>query len=143
MSKVRKERTRWRDLELSQRHREWGYDCPALDIDFLLIEYDRGEAIALVEYKHESAKPQYSSHPTYRALIDLGTRAGIPVFACRYKSDFSEWKVVALNHMAEKSLSKKIVVMSESEWVTLLYKLRSRKPPEYILNNLKHQFKGE
>lgn len=31
---VRKERTEWRDLSLSKRHRRWGWDCPAVDLGF-------------------------------------------------------------------------------------------------------------
>ena len=54
-----KERTGWRDQALSERHRAWGWDCPALDMDFVMIEYDNGKATALVEYKHEQAAPQY------------------------------------------------------------------------------------
>ena len=37
MAEVRPERTGWRDEKLSQRHRMWGWDCPAVDIDFLLL----------------------------------------------------------------------------------------------------------
>jgi hypothetical protein len=45
---VKKERSGWRDLELSGRHRRWGWDCPAVDLDFLFLEYDKGKAVALV-----------------------------------------------------------------------------------------------
>jgi len=54
-----------------------------------MLEYDRGKAVAIVEYKHEKAAKQYVSHPSYQAIIDLGNKAGIPVFACRYAGDFS------------------------------------------------------
>jgi hypothetical protein len=50
-SKVRRERTEWRDLELSKRHREWGLNCPAVDIDFLMVEYYYGKPVALIDYK--------------------------------------------------------------------------------------------
>ena len=56
MPEVRAERTGWRDEELSQEHRKWGFDCPTVDIDFLMLEYDTGRASALVEYKNEHAK---------------------------------------------------------------------------------------
>ncbi len=102
MPEVRQERTFWRDEGLSQRHRRWGWDCPATDIDFLMLEYDNGKASALVEYKNEHAKPQYVSHPTYQAMINLGDRAGIPVIACRYSDDYSIWRVVPLNAKARE-----------------------------------------
>ena len=123
MREVRKERSGWRDAALSERHRQWGWDCPAVDIDFLMVEYDRGKASAIVEYKNEHAAPQYSSHPSYRALIDLGNRAHLPVFACRYSSDFLNWCVTPLNNFAFKFCPKQ-TTMTESEWVTLLYQTR-------------------
>ena len=64
---VRQERTGWRDEALSKRHRDWGWDCPAIDIDFLMIEYDKGKSVALVEYGGKTnatnAKENYS-HPS-------------------------------------------------------------------------------
>lgn len=135
MREVREERTGWRDLALSQRHRRWGWDCPAVDLDFLFLEYDHGKATAIVEYKNQHAKPQYASHPTYQAMIDLGTRAGIPVIACRYADDFSWWRVVPLNSEALKFVPK-VSMMTEKEWVTLLYKLRGYNVPQGVLDGL-------
>lgn len=125
---VREERTGYRDLALSLRHRRWGWDCPAVDLDFLFLEYDRGKAVALVEYKHEKAAPQYATHPTYQAMIDLGNRAGVPVFAARYTDDFLLWGIVPLNGHAKQWLPKR-QSMTEREWVTLLYKIRGYDVP--------------
>lgn len=125
---VRNERTGWRDLALSRRHRTWGWDCPAVDLDFLFLEYDRGKAVALVEYKHERAEAQFASHPTYQALIDLGTRADVPVFACRYADDFSWFRVVPLNELARVYLPDPLI-MTEPQWVTFLYRVRGYEPP--------------
>lgn len=135
MRQVRNERTGWRDEALSERHRRWGWDCPAIDIDALFLEYDKGKASAIVEYKNEHAKPQYASHPSYQALIDLGTRANIPVFACRYASDFSEWKVTPLNSVAKTIVPERITV-SEQEWVRLLYKLRGYDVDQSVLDDI-------
>ena len=133
--KVKKERTGWRDYGLSERHRHWGWDCPAVDLDFLFLEYDKGKAVALVEYKHELAPPQYASHPTYQAMIDLGNKASLPVFVCRYSADFTWWRVVPLNPKAKEALpaTKK---MTEAEWVTFLYRLRGYEPPMELLRGL-------
>lgn len=135
MPEVRKERTEWRDLALSARHRKWGWDCPATDIDFLFLEYDYGKAVALVEYKHERAKLQKPSHPSFRALSDLGTRAGIPVIAVRYANDFSWWKVIPLNEKAKEWLPER-KTMIEHEWVTFLYNLRGRELPEELFDGI-------
>lgn len=132
---VRKERTGWRDKELSARHRRWGWDCPAIDLDFLMLEYDRGKAVAIVEYKHEKAAKQYISHPSYQAIIDLGDKAGIPVFVCRYAGDFSWFKVVPLNDRVRECLAKQ-TKMTEEEYVTFLYRLRGYEIPRSILNGL-------
>jgi hypothetical protein len=126
---VKQERSGWRDLALSERHRRWGWDCPAVDLDFLFLEYDRGKAVALVEYKHERARPQLASHPTYQAMIDLGTRAKVPVFACRYSDDFTSWLAVPLNAFAMNLLPSRMR-MSEQEWVTFLYRIRGYEPPK-------------
>lgn len=134
MPDVRPERTGWRDPNLSPWHRKWGWDCPAVDIDFLFLEYDNGQPVALVEYKHERARKQYASHPTYQAMINLGTRANIPVFAARYKEDFSEWFVVPLNGVAMKIQPERIV-MTEKKFVTFLYELRGKTPPEKLFQD--------
>ena len=134
MAEVRQERTGWRDQALSERHRKWGWDCPVVDLDFLVVEYDKGKAVAVVEYKHEKAEPQYASHPSYQAMIDLGNRAELPVMAVRYTGDFSQWCVVPLNGIAKKWLPKR-TEMTEREWVTLLYNLRGYDPPESLFED--------
>ena len=68
---VREERTGWRDARISARHRLWGFNCPSVDLDFLLVEYHLGKPVGLVEYKHYQAQEPNVIHPTYRALIDL------------------------------------------------------------------------
>jgi hypothetical protein len=132
---VRQERTGWRDLSLSQRHRRWGWDCPAVDLDFLFLEYDKGKAVALVEYKHEAAQPQFAVHPTYQAMIDLGDRADVPVFGVRYAGDFSWWRVVPLNALAKIYVIER-TEMTEAQWVQLLYQIRGYDVPQSVLDGL-------
>lgn len=134
------ERTGWRDAALSERHRAWGWDCPALDMDFVMIEYDNGKATALVEYKHEKAAPQYPTTASYRALIDMGDKAGIPVFACRYADDFSWFIGVPLNSKARVFLLEK-TRMSEVEWVELLYSTRGRKLPQDVRESIEKEIR--
>ena len=135
MPDVRPERTGWRDKNLSERHRLWGWDCPAVDLDFLFLEYDKGKASAIVEYKHEAALPQRPSHPTYQAMKDLSDRAGVPFFACRYKSDFSEFLAVPLNPIAKTYLPDR-KPMTEAEWVSFLYGVRGRRVPSDTIKEL-------
>ena len=130
------ERTGWRDEELSRWHRRLGVNCPAVDVDFLLVEYDHGKASALIEYKNEYASPQYASHPNYQALIDLGDRADLPVIVCRYKTDFSQWKVIPLNDKA-KSIIPQRTTLNEIEYISLLYKIRGRECPKSVIDGMK------
>lgn len=133
------ERTGWRDEGISRRHRRWGAACYAVDIDFLLIEYaGGGNPAALVEYKNEHAQQQYVSNPNYQALIKLGNAANIPVIACRYKDDFSEYKVTPLNPAARQYLPDR-KTLSEREYVTLLYKLRGVDVPESVLDGINQE----
>jgi len=125
---VREERSGWRDERISRRHRAWGYDCPALDIDFLMLEYDAGNAVALVEYKHEDAPELRRSHPSIRAIVDLADRAALPAFVVRYTDDFSRWYVIPLNDHARHVQSDECS-LSEVEWVRLLYRCRGRMLP--------------
>ncbi len=133
MNPVAPERTGWRDEKISLRHRMWGFDCPAVDIDFLMVEYDSGRVCCLVEYKNEMAMPQYPSHPSYRAMIDLADRASIPFIACRYASDFSWWKAHPLNANAMKHLPIP-AELTEMEWVKLLYQIRGRTMPRDLFD---------
>lgn len=133
---VRIERTGWRDMGLSERHRMWGWNTPAVDLDFLFLEYDQGKATAIVEYKAEVAPPIVLAHPTYQAMQDLADRAGIPLFIVRYAPDFSRWKVAAVNACASAWLPKR-VEMTEREWVKFLYKLRGRIVSDETLRGLK------
>jgi len=126
--KVREERTGWRDQRISLRHKAWGWDCPALDIDFLMLEYDGGKAAALVEYKHERAPEVRIGHPSVRAIIDLADRAGIPAFLVRYADDFSWWYPTPLNDRA-KALLPEGRHLTEEKWVELLYRSRGRDLP--------------
>ena len=135
---VKKERTGWRDENLSRRHRRWGWDCPAVDLDFLFLEYDKGKASALVEYKNEHASDQWACHPTYQAMIDLGNRANVPVLACRYKDDFSTWIVTPLNEQAKKFVPQRITV-NERGWVNLLYGIRGYDCPPEVLDGLEQK----
>ena len=139
MRAVTPERTGWRDMNLSERHRIWGWNVPAVDLDFLFLEYDRGKAVAIVEYKHERAQPQSSVHPTYQAMIDLANRASVPIYACRYQDKFEWFKVVPLNSLAKVFLPER-QTMTEPEWVSFLYLIRGRAiSPEQIEELLKKE----
>lgn len=123
---VKPERSGWRDLSLNDRHRKWGWDCPATDLDF--IEYDNGRAVAIIEYKNEFAAPAKAASANVQALIDVGRRARLPVFGVRYAHDFAWFKVKPLNSWAAGFLPE-TKEMTEKEYVALLYRIRGRPLP--------------
>lgn len=125
------ERNGWRDSELSRRHRKWGLNCPAVDIDFLLVEYNHEKPVALVEYKNINANiPNHFNHPTYKALSYLADNhkpRPLPFFIAIYDSNHWWFIIKPINEKSKKLLSfvegKKI---SEQYFVKILYRLRKR-----------------
>ena len=128
MTTWRTERTGWRDAELSERHGHWGFNCPAVDLDFVMMEYNYGKPCALVEYKHTNARVVNATHPTYRALIALadGYRDGpLPCFVARY--DPTDWSFVVtpLNQAAKDHyLHSAGETLTEQQFVCSLHFLR-------------------
>ena len=124
MSTVKQERSNWRDQELSERHRKWGFHCPAADCDFILMEYDLGQPVALIEYKNE----HYPWHKvnlydkTFWALRRLADRAHVLAFVVRYGDDQKWFEVHALNLMALPEVP--VGRLDELQYVTWLYGLR-------------------
>jgi ketosteroid isomerase-like protein len=121
--KVAPERSGWRDLELSQRHRNWGFNAPAVDIDYFLA-YDNGKAAAIIEYKHARAKGQDLTSRNYQAFVDVANRAGIPAFSARYYPPIFWFRVTPLNLRAAEFVNKDFQDMSELRYVELYYRLR-------------------
>lgn len=130
MNSWRTERTGWRDQELSERHGHWGFNCPAVDLDFVMMEYNYGKPSALVEYKHVKAKEPDTNHATYRALIDLadGYKKGpLPCFIAFYNPDGWQFKIIPLNDIAKtKCADVANEWISEQRFVKGLHRLRKK-----------------
>lgn len=138
---VRKERTAWRDRALSERHREWGYNAPFADIDAVWIEYDMGKVMGLFEYKRETAPwPPDRADKTLSAIADMADRGRVPFFVVRYATALSWfeprcWSNVA--HMGWAAFNARR--LTEVEYVTFLYKLRTREVPAALLDALRRR----
>lgn len=136
---VKEEQSHWRDLALNDRHRKWGWDCPATDIDFIVnfLEYDHRIAVSLIEYKKNTAPFLPSDDANIKALENLANRAGISLFGVRYDEAFIDFITTPCNSLAKRILSTD-KVYTELEFVTFLYKLRGRQIPDetkqWILN---------
>lgn len=125
---MNKERTNWRDENISKRHRCWGVQCPANDIDFVLIERKYNNPVALTEYKNEHCNRVNLNDGSIIALSKLGTMAGIPCFLIIYKDNFSAFAVCPINDMAKNMLQltgSKYIAMTERDYVGFMYKIRN------------------
>lgn len=122
---VKQEQTDWRDEDMSKRHREWGWNCPVLDIDFLVCEYNLGKPVAIVEYKRHRVKIVNQEDINYRVLRDLADARyrPLPLFVCFYWPDIWAFKVVPMNETARSILVEE-TIMSEYDYVSFLYRLR-------------------
>lgn len=138
-TKVRLERTGWRDEEISGRHRFWGFNCPAVDLDFLVVEYNLGKPVALIEYKFRTAGvtlPNFN-HATYRALKLLADDRNKPLpFAVVFyrKPEWCFYPVPVNDAAREWFPSSKIY--TERDYVTILYKMREREIEKEVLEKL-------
>jgi len=129
------ERTFQRDMKLLVRHRQWGFNMPAVDIDFL--EYDNRKSIALVEYKRAAdlARCYPELNTNLQALIDLGNRASLPVFCTFYNPNLKWYRIFPVNENA-KEKGTPGGILSEYKYVDFLYWLKGRQMPEHIREKL-------
>lgn len=132
---VRQERTGWRDESLSRRHREWGFNCPAVDLDFLMVEYNLGKPVGLIEYKHFQARMPNLKHATYRALSELATVAELPFVVAFYWPSSWAFRIYPINGIS-KNHFRNPEDLSEREFVQRLYRLRRLKLTENLEGKL-------
>lgn len=136
---VRAERTGWRDQKISERHRMWGFNCPAVDLDFLMVEYNLGKPVGVVEYKHSGAQQPNLLHPTYRAITELANLASLPFFIAFYHNEHWWFRITPVNKRAADVFTNNSN-LTEREFVTVLYKMRSLVVENEVLvrlNNVK------
>ena len=140
-----------RDAWLSGRHRVWGSNVPAMDLDFILAEYDKCVPVALIDYKHEHGTINLES-ANNRTLTALGDMAGIPSFFVRYghsnqdgwwgdiKEDSKPWfQILPLNmyaHGKDMPTEDNNTKITELVFVTWLYSIRGRTIPPAIAKQL-------
>lgn len=127
---VRQERTGWRCDAISERHRAWGFNCPAVDLDFVMAEFNHGKPVALIEYKHRWAREPNIQHSTYRALRALadGYKDGpLPFVVVFYCPDDWWFRIIPVNEPATEHwkhcLGEKL---TEQRFVKGLYLLRKQ-----------------
>lgn len=136
---VAKERTGWRDEKISRRHREYGIALPALDLDFVLVEYQYHNPVALIEYKSFQARKVNPKSGAMRAVSALADNSNIPFFVVRYWASCTAhpwfFQVFPINSTAFQ-VQPFASVMTELQFVKLLYQLRGKTLPNDIAINL-------
>lgn len=123
---VRRESTGWRDAAISARHRMYGWDVPAVDIDFLMVEYDGGKPQALIEYKTLGAQVPDETNKSIAAIRELANAYPVPFLIVFYDSSNWSYCVFAGNEAAVEFLKSRRLVMCEQSYVQKLYALRRR-----------------
>ncbi len=137
------ERHNRRDEIISAKHRRWGYNVPATDIDFVLCEYDREMPKALTEFRHINGSIRRNSN--MNALGNLANMAGLPFFIVQYRyedDDGTIWcdenrtvdtpaymRVINGNDNADKHWVTQDVdtFMNEEEYKAFLHRIRGRR----------------
>jgi hypothetical protein len=136
----------WRDAALAQWHAGNEIDMPAPGMWFPMVEYDRGEPLALISYFRldqplPSGPDAASAH---RAMSDLhDINSPLPLVTVRY--DPRNWSFCLFVHneaAADWLLQPQntCVGMSEAEFVKNLYWLRGRPMPVARLESLGAMF---
>lgn len=126
---VKAERTGERDQWINDRHREWGFNAPAFDLDFAMVEYSYGEARAVVEYKRFTAEVTVA-HPSHKALAGLYNSRGeqIPAWLAKYWPDTGAFRVHILNPPARKLFGRTCLNLTERQYVARLFEVRGFDP---------------
>ena len=128
-------RSRWLSTERwsCRRYEAASQSCPLLSSKSRdrCLRFHAGEPVALIECKLEHARPWDLAAKPAQAFVRLADRAALPAFYVVRAADFSWWRVQALNDHARDRLGVDLRVLSEPEFVSLLYALRGLNlPPE-------------
>lgn len=134
--------TGWRDGSLTARHNHWGYDAPAPGMSFVMVEYDRGEPLALINYirRGEALPGGTEVISAYRAFGRTHRLTGeqLPLFTVRYDPRNWAYQMFGHNDSARAFLDIGSRPPREGGWVSLtelnftdyLYRLRGRYAPQ-------------
>jgi hypothetical protein len=135
------ERTGFRDLTLSKRHRKYGINVPFTDVDCL--RYNRGVPVALEEWKYGG--PQGVSrkaalamlnpghNPNITASLNLAAAAGLPYFLTRHFGESTgaagtwEFDVIPGNDKA-RAIIHEPTLMDERTYIAFIHQLGGHVP---------------
>ncbi|AKA61779.1 hypothetical protein SEA_MAIH_40 [Streptomyces phage Maih] len=126
--------TGWRDGLLNVRHAHWGHESPAVGMKFPMIEYDRGEPLAVISYRRRGEPLPVGREVAnaYRAFGRLHRKTGeqLPFLTVQYDVRNWSYRVFTHNDAARQFLGLGWTKMSEQQYVANLYRLRGRHAPD-------------
>lgn len=108
------------DVAIKDRHRLWGFDVPAADIDWLVTEYCYRKAKALNEYKHAEAKRENTLGANLDSMVDLARSARKHAYMTRWQSE-PHW---AFEVHSLQPGDRRVRRMSERQYVEFMYQIR-------------------
>lgn len=130
----RKVDTGWRDSRLPLVHADWGFDLPAPGMTFPTVEYDRGEALAVINYsrRDQDLPIGRGAAAAYSAFAKLRRPDGetLPFLTCVY--DPRNWAMQLFGHNDEaRDLlgTRGWLPVTELHFGRLLYRIRGRVMP--------------
>jgi|SRR3990167_586419 len=133
----RRERTGWRDEALSRRHRLWGVNCPIVDIDWMVVEYENSRPKAIIDYKHHRLGSADLDDPNVRALAALANRAPpIPFMLVWYWENPWAFYVYPVNEAAQAIYLPNLRSLSERRFVESIHHLRGFVAEKRVLRRL-------
>lgn len=154
---VKKERSGWRDEQLSRQHRTWGRDLTATNADaiysrettieegessvFVEIQ-NKNEPVLITDYKRMERKSVDWNSSALGCLQVIANRCQCAVTVVFYGYDPYWWFAVVPGNTIAALIYTKFAYLSEFEYVATLYQLRGLVMPSHIARNLSKKKRG-
>lgn len=135
---MRKYDSGWRDSRLPLVHAGWGFDVPMSGMTFPTIEYDRGEALAVINYIRRDVAGLPKGPDVGRAYAALAQLRGpigtvLPFLTVQYDPRNWAMQIFAHNDPARHLLGTGTWLPVTEQWFArLLYRIRGRQLPDYV-----------
>lgn len=133
---MRRHDTGWRDARLNLVHAAYEVPMPLPGMTLTMVEYDRGEALAVINYirRDVASLPKGPDvGKAYAAMGELRSPIGtqLPFFTAQYDPRNWAMQLFAHNESARDLLgTSRWLPVTEQHFVRLLYRLRGRQLPD-------------
>jgi hypothetical protein len=129
------------DMSISPRHRNWGFNCPVMNLDCLMYEYDNKQPVSLIDFKCRGPSDGDTTSANAQALANLASSATIPAYIVYYDNLNWRFRSTPLNALGKIKLGEcsEFTAMQEVDEITFvgfLYALRGRSLPHDVKQRL-------